>query len=101
MQAKGYVTHLLAGWRLTVSAFDGDTIAWLTNDGVDTGFYETVMPGNLLIDLDRLGYVPTVYHDGGEMPPLVIFHAAQLDAPRYVWTPARGHIRIVWDGDHA
>jgi hypothetical protein len=80
------------GWKLTVSSLDGNTVAWLTNDAIDAGFYESEIQGELLIDLARIGYVPTVYHDGGDAPPLVVFHAAQRNLDPYVWEPASGRI---------
>ena len=76
-EATGYVANLLGGWKLTISASAGETIAWLQHDG---------------LDLDRLGYVPTVYHDGGETPPLVLFHAAQPDRAPYIWEPKSGRV---------
>jgi len=93
----GYIVPLLAGWQLTVSAVDGQSIAWLTNNRVATGFYETVLAGELFLDLKRLGYMPTVYHDGGDGPPLVLFHAARPGAVPYVWAPAAGHVFPVGD----
>ncbi len=91
-EATGYVANLLGGWRLTVSAGGGECIAWLSHDHLDTGWYETVVAGTLFLDLDRLGYVPTVYHDGGEAAPLVLFHASQLDRVPYVWEPRSGRV---------
>jgi len=91
-EPTGYVAELLGGWTLTVSADAGETVAWLTNDALDTGWYETVAAGAVFLDLDGLGYVPTVYHDGGEAPPLVIFHAARRDLAPYVWEPRSGRL---------
>ncbi len=91
-EATGYVANLLGGWKLTISASAGETIAWLQHDDLDTGWYETVVTGELFLDLDRLGYVPTVYHDGGETPPLVLFHAAQPDRAPYIWEPKSGRV---------
>ena len=88
----GYIVPLLAGWQLTVSAVDGQSIAWLTNNRVGTGFYETVLAGELFLELKRLGYMPTVYHDGGDGPPLVLFHAAQPDRAPYIWEPKSGRV---------
>ncbi len=100
-EATGYIVNLLAGWKLTVSSRDGQTIAWLTHDTLDTGFYETVIVGETFIDLDRLDYVPTVYHDGGETPPLVLFHAARRDLPPYVWEPSSGRVYQAGESSHA
>jgi len=97
-EETGYVANLLAGWKLTVSSCAGHTIAWLTHDGLDTGFYETVIAGETFLNLDRLGYVPTVYHDGGETVPLVLFHAARLDLPPYIWEPSSGRVYRVGGG---
>ena len=91
-EATGYVANLLGGWKLTVSAGDGACVAWLQHDGLDRGWYETMVAGTLFLDLDRLGYVATVYHDGGEAAPLVLFHPAQLDRAPYVWEPRSGHV---------
>ena len=91
-EATGYVANLLGGWKLTVSAGDGECMAWLQHDGLDRGWYETVVAGTLFLDLDRLGYVPTVYHDGGETPPLVLFHPAQPDRAPYIWEPKSGRV---------
>ena len=91
-EATGYVANLLGGWKLTVSAGDGECVAWLQHDGLDCGWYETVVAGALFLDLDRLGYVPTVCHDGGETPPLVLFHAAQPDRAPYIWEPKSGRV---------
>lgn len=87
---RGYVTHLRGGWMLTVSALDRETVVWLTNKRLDGGFYEGTIAGDLLLDLDALGYVPSVYHEGDESPPLVLFHPARLDLSPYVWEPLSG-----------
>lgn len=101
-EPRGYVAQLLGGWSLTVSAFDGETIVWLMNNTLDTGFYEIVLVGNILIDLtEHLGYVATAYHEGIEMPPLVLFHPARLDLPAYVWEPASGRFYRAGEGGHA
>lgn len=91
-EATGYVANLLGGWKLTISAGAGETVAWLQHDDLDTGWYETVVAGELFLDLDRLGYVATVYHDGGETPPLVLFHPARPDRAPYVWEPLSGRV---------
>lgn len=91
-ETAGYIASLLGGWSLTVSFGDRECVAWLHNNGLDQGWYETVVPGEIFLDLDRLGYVPTIYHDGGDAAPLVIFHAARLDRLPYVWEPRTGRI---------
>lgn len=100
-ETTGYVANLLSGWKLTVSVGDGECIAWLSHDHFDSGWYETVIVGELFLDLDRLGYVPTVYHDGEETAPLVVFHAARLDLPAYVWEPLSGRVYPTGVGSHA
>ncbi|MGI8548219.1 MAG: hypothetical protein ACR2M1_12965 [Gemmatimonadaceae bacterium] len=87
---RGYHLELRDGWKLTVNAWSGYTVAWLTNRGLDTGFYETELPGETMLDLEALGYVPSVYSEGVEAPPLVLFHSAQLELAPYVWEPASG-----------
>jgi hypothetical protein len=91
-ETTGYLANLLGGWKLTVSAGDGACIAWLSNAHLDTGWYETVVTGAFFLDLDRLGYVPTVYHDGDETPPLVLFHAVRPNRGPYVWEPRSGRV---------
>jgi len=88
----GYSRQLTNGWQLTVSAVGNENIAWLTNDHLDTGFYETTVPANIFIDLEHAGFVPTVYHEGIETPPLVLFHAARSGLQPWVWEPATGRI---------
>lgn len=100
-EPTGYTAKLATSWTLTVTAFDGETMAWLTHPTLDTGFYECVRPGETLIDLDLLGYVPTVYHDGGDAPPLVLFHAPRLDLPPYVWEPRSGRLYQAGSDGHA
>lgn len=101
-EPRGYVAQLLGGWSLTVSAFGGVTIAWLTNGGLDSGFYEAVITGDVLIDLtEHLGYVASVYHEEIDTPPLVLFHPARLDLPIYVWEPASGRFYRAGEGDYA
>jgi len=73
----GYTLHLMAGWQLTVSAIGDENTAWLTNNSLDSGFYETTVLANIFLDLEHAGFVPTVYHEEIETPPLVLFHAAQ------------------------
>lgn len=87
---RGYCTRLSGGWLLTVSTLDHETVIWLTHNQLDDGFYEGTVAGDIVLDLDALGYVPTVYHDGGETPPLVLFHPARLDLTPYVWEPKSG-----------
>lgn len=87
---RGYHLELLDGWKLTVNAWDGHTVAWLTNNGLDTGFYETELPGDDMLSLEALGYVPSVYYEGVEAPPLVLFHPARFELAPYVWEPASG-----------
>jgi hypothetical protein len=89
---RGYMIELLRGWRLVVYPLDGGTAAWLTNDRLDTGFYESDLAGETLLDLEALDYVPSVYHEGVEAPPLVLFHAARADLPAWVWEPASGRL---------
>lgn len=100
--SKGYIADLLYGWSLTVSAVAGETVAWLQNDALTSGFYEVVIAGDALIDLtERLGYVASIYHEGVEAPPLVLFHPARLDLPAYVWEPASGRFYRAGEGDDA
>jgi len=98
---RGYYLELLDGWQLTVSTLDEETVAWLTNDGVDSGFYEVALPGHDLIDLEALGYVPSVYWERIDAPPLLLFHASRLDVRPYVLEPASGRFYRAGDGVHA
>ncbi len=88
----GYSMQLTDGWQLTVSAVGNENIAWLTNDRLANGFYETTVMANIFIDLERAGFVPTVYHEGTEAPPLVLFHAARSGIQPWVWEPATGRV---------
>lgn len=88
----GYNVQLMAGWQLTVSAVGNENIAWLTNDRLDTGFYETTVLANIFIELEHAGFVPTVYHEGMETPPLVLFHAVRSGLRPWVWEPATGRV---------
>lgn len=100
-ETPGYLANLLGGWTLTVTALDGECVAWLQHDGLDLGWYEAVVAGEIFLDLDRLGYLPTVYHEGGETVPLVIFHAAQPDRRSYVWEPRTGRVYAARGDRHA
>jgi hypothetical protein len=91
-EAPGYMANLSGGWILTVTALDGECVAWLHHDGLARGWYETVVADELFLDLDRMGYLPTVYHDGGEVAPLVLFHAPQPGRLPYVWEPRSGRV---------
>jgi hypothetical protein len=101
MEADGYVKHLANGWQLIVGELTGECVAWLTHNSLATGWYETVVAGTIFLDLDCLGYVPSIYHDGGETPPLVFFHAAQRDRDPYVWEPKSGRVYQSGAGRHA
>ena len=98
---RGYYLELLDGWHLTVSVLGEETVAWLTNDGVDSGFYEVALPGHDLIDLEALGYVPSVYWEQIDAPPLLLFHAPRLDVRPYVLELASGRFYRAGDGGHA
>jgi hypothetical protein len=100
-EVRGYYLELLDGWQLTVSTLGEETVAWLTNDGVDTGFYEIALPCHELIDLETLGYVPSVYWERIDAPPLVLFHAPRPGVPPYVLEPASGRFYRAGEGAHA
>jgi hypothetical protein len=98
---RGWHLELLNGWAITVNAWDGESVAWLTNRGLDSGVYESTIAGDLLTDLEALGYVLSVYHEEIEAPPLVTFHAARRTLPAYVWEPASGRFYQAGGGRHA
>lgn len=81
---------LQGGWKLYGGDLEGDSVVWITHDGLDTGWYEVTAPGETLADLEGLGYVPTMYHDGSETPPMILFHHYRADAPVYALAPATG-----------
>lgn len=92
-EPQGYTWTLAHGWRLTVSACEAETVAWLVNDGLEYGFYETVVtgwPGAALGDMDRFEYRGAVYHDGDRTPPAVIFRHPDRLGPAYMLAPATG-----------
>jgi hypothetical protein len=102
MDTQGFSADLASGWHLTVSLVDGETVAWLVNDQIENGFWEGLMPNATMIQLAEIGYVASVYHEGADGPPLVIFHNARPEAPRYVWVPRQGTFgRAGKIGNHA
>lgn len=98
---RGYCTRLAGGWLLTVSMLEHETVIWLTHNQLDNGFYEGTVVGDILIDLETRGYVPSVYHEGGERSPLVLFHPARRDLPAYVWEPVSGRFYRAGEGGYA
>lgn len=95
MQAdpRGYTWKLAHGWQLTVSAHESETVAWSTNDHVNTGFYETVLtghPAHALADMAWMEYQGTVFYDGGDTPPIILFQHPDHLGPVWMLAPATG-----------
>lgn len=95
-EPRGYTWKLAHGWQLTVSAHETETVIWLTSDAAgDTWYFsEIVIPAARLpipfADLETLGYTPALRHDGGETPPIVLFHPPYGRGRSYALAPATG-----------
>lgn len=88
-----FIRTLRGGWTISAVVVDDETTVRLTNGEQDTDMYESTFRGHLIFDLvDRLAFVPAVYHDGNAAPPLVCFHDQQCDTPVYVWEPGSGRL---------
>ena len=96
METEPRGSHWILGheWRLTAADMGAETVTWITNNSLDTGFYETVIPSARLpisfADLEALGYTPSLRYDGGETPPMVIFHPPYSRGRSYALAPATG-----------